>query len=267
MKKLSLFLLVSVFAFCGCSDDDDAKTYVLSLPNYETHTLDLGDTKNPVDQWSTSYEYEGQTYITNYFQTQLTDNNKIFEFDCVSSDAYGFGSDSFAFTNCTVNDCPNFSLYDYRAITKKGVNNNTYVIVGASGYKVGANSDKEVAIRFKDSENKNKTEDYHIKGLYVTNCVYTYNSMKEGSSMFSGLDKFDKNDSFKLTIYNLNKTQKVECYLAEGTNFVTTWKWVDLTSLGETDGLKFELTTTKKNDYGPMTPSYFCLDGITLIED
>ena len=45
MKKLSLFLLVSVFAFCGCSDDDDAKTYVLSLPNYETHTLDLGDTK------------------------------------------------------------------------------------------------------------------------------------------------------------------------------------------------------------------------------
>ena len=28
MKKLSLFLLVSVFAFCGCSDDDDAKTYM-----------------------------------------------------------------------------------------------------------------------------------------------------------------------------------------------------------------------------------------------
>lgn len=43
------------------------------------------------------------------------------------------------------------------------MNNNTYVIVGASGYKVDANSDKEVAIRFKDSENKNKTEDYHIK--------------------------------------------------------------------------------------------------------
>lgn len=115
-----IFILTGIsIRFCGCSDDDDAKTYVLSLPNYETHTLDLGDTKNPVDQWSTSYEYEGQTYITNYFQTLLTDNNKIFEFDCVSSDAYGFGSDSFAFTNCTVNDCPNFSLYDYRAITKK----------------------------------------------------------------------------------------------------------------------------------------------------
>ena len=63
MKKLSLFLLVSVFAFCGCSDDDDAKTYVLSLPNYETHTLDLGDTKNPVDQWSTSMNTKGRPIL------------------------------------------------------------------------------------------------------------------------------------------------------------------------------------------------------------
>ena len=47
MKKLSLFLLVSVFAFCGCSDDDDAKTYVLSLPNYETHTQDFSCHLNP----------------------------------------------------------------------------------------------------------------------------------------------------------------------------------------------------------------------------
>lgn len=271
MKKLSLFLLVSVFAFCGCSNDDDsdnndAVTYVLSLPDYETHTLDLGDTKNPADTWSTSYDYEGQTYVTNYFQTLLTDNSKIFEFDCVSSDAYGFGSDGFAFTNCTANNCPDFANYDYRAVSKIGVNNNTYITAGAAGYKVGSNSNKEVAIRFKDNDNTNTTDEYQVKGLFVTNCVYTYNSMKERSAIFNGLDKFESSDSFKLIIYNLNKTQKVECSLAEGTNLLTTWKWVDLTSLGETEGLKFELTTTKKDQYGPMTPTYFCLDGITLIE-
>ena len=83
MKKLSLFLLVSVFAFCGCSDDDDAKTYVLSLPNYETHTLDLGDTKNPVDQWSTSYEYEGQTYITS--NPQLSSSASFLRLNVLSS--------------------------------------------------------------------------------------------------------------------------------------------------------------------------------------
>lgn len=138
MKKLSLLLLLSVFVFCGCSDDDDTKTYVLSLPNYETHTLDMGDQENPDDSWSVSSDWG----TTNYKYNLLTDASGIFEFDCVSS-TYGFYSDSFAFTNCTEKDCPDFATYDYRAITKKGVINNTYVIVGAAGYKIGKNSDKE----------------------------------------------------------------------------------------------------------------------------
>ena len=75
--------------------------------------------------------------------------------------------------------------------------------------------------------------------------------MKEGSSIFSGLDKFEANDSFKLKIHNFDKTKMVECDLAEG----------------ETNGLKFTMISTKVNDWGPMTPTYFCLDGITLIED
>lgn len=269
-EEIILLLTISTFIFCGCSDDDKdngPKTYVLNLPSYETHTLDLGDVENPIDTWSSSYEDQGTTYTTNYFQTLLTDNSKIFEFDCISSDSYGFGSDGFAFTNCTINDCPDFSVYDYRAIPKKGVSSNTYVVVGAAGYKVGSNSDKEVSIRFKDNENPNKTEDYQVKGLYVTNCVYAYKSMKEGSSIFSGLDKFEANDSFKLKIHNFDKTKMVECDLAEGTNILTTWKWVDLTALGETNGLKFTMISTKVNDWGPMTPTYFCLDGITLIED
>ena len=72
MKKLFLLLTISTFIFCGCSDDDKdngPKTYVLNLPSYETHTLDLGDVENPVDTWSSSYEDQGTTYTTNYFQT------------------------------------------------------------------------------------------------------------------------------------------------------------------------------------------------------
>ena len=259
MKKLSLLLLLSVFVFCGCSDDDDTKTYVLSLPNYETHTLDMGDQENPDDSWSVSSDWG----TTNYKYNLLTDASGIFEFDCVSS-TYGFYSDSFAYTNCTEKDCPDFATYDYRAITKKGVINNTYVIVGAAGYKIGKNSDKEAAIRFRDHDNSNKLESYRVKGLYLTNCVYAYNSMKEGSSIFEGKDKFGNTDSFKIIIYNMDKTQSVECTLGEGTQFVTTWKWVDLTSLGETEGLKFNIKTTKEDQWGAMTPTYFCLDGITI---
>lgn len=256
MKKLSLFLLVSLFAFYGCSDDDEvkdeAKTYVLNLPTYEAETLYLGDTENPAESW--------ELWNTPYYLTYLLDKTNIFEFDCVSS-PYGFGMDAFGFTNCTSGN--------YSAITQKGVNNKTYVIVGASGYKIGANNDKEVAIRFKDNNNSSKLKAYQVKGLFVTNSIYAYNSMKEGSDYFHEReeeDKFDSNDSFKVIIYNIDKTKKVEYYLAQGTNLVNEWKWVDLSSLGETEGLKFELSTTKNNDSGPMTPFYFCLDGITLIE-
>ena len=60
MKKLSLFLLVSIFAFCGCSDDndetkggDEKKEIVVNFENLLTkaETLYLGDTENPAESW------------------------------------------------------------------------------------------------------------------------------------------------------------------------------------------------------------------------
>lgn len=270
MKKLSLFLLLSLFAFYGCGDDDftdtkdgidnegsqeggdenDGKTYVLDLATYDAETLYLGDIENPDETWEDSYKNK-------YIKNVLTDKNNIFEFDCISvayapSTTFDFSSDSFAFTNNTKGN--------YSAVTKKGVNNDTYVVAGASGYT-------EVAIRFKEKNNTNKDETtYSVKGLYITNSLFAYGSMKDGDGYYGELEKFGPEDSLKLTIYNLDKTKKVDAYLAEGTNILTSWEWVDLTPLGETDGLKFELTTTKQNEYGPLTPSYFCLDGITLIE-
>lgn len=258
-KKNLLVLLTTICTFYGCSNEDDtSRTYILNLPNYNTHTLDLGDTANPAESWADDW---GNAYSL----TLLTDNSKIFEFDCIST-SWGFSSDSFAFTNCTVETCENFSAQDYRAVPKRGITNNTYVIVGSSGYKIGTNRDKEPSIRFKDDENFAKSKDYQVKGIFVTNSAIAYESMKVGSSFFSNTDKFGAQDSFKLTIYNMDKTKSVDFYLAEGSNIITDWKWVDLTSLGRTKGLKFKLETTKKNESGAMTPTYFCLDGITLIE-
>lgn len=270
MKKLSLFLLMSLFAFYGCGDDDftdtkdgidnegsqeggdendDEKTYVLDLPTYDAGTLYLGDLEHPDETWEDSYKNK-------YIKNLLIDKNNIFEFECISvayapSTTFDFSSDSFAFTNNTEGN--------YSAVTKKEVNNDTYVIVGASGYT-------EVAIRFKNKNNTNKDVTYSVKGLYITNSLFAYGSMKDGDGYYGELEKFGPEDSLKLTIHNLDKTKKVDAYLAEGTNILTSWEWVDLTPLGETNGLKFELTTTKQNEYGPLTPSYFCLDGITLIE-
>lgn len=248
MKKISLlFLLAVVFAFAGCSDDDKEKTYVLNLPTYPAETLYTGDLENPVKTWEVKY---GETFITHYIQTLLTDNSKRFSFDCISTKEYGFGSDAFAFTNATSGN--------YSAITKKGVTNNTYVVVGASGYE-------DVAIHFNNDDitSSKSYGNYTVKGLYVTNSQYAYNSMKNGDQ-FMG-DPFKEDDWYKITIYNMDKSKKVEANLAQGTNLLTEWKWIDLTSLGETNGLKFELTGSRKNEHGITIPAYFCLDGITVV--
>lgn len=247
MKKISLlFLLAVVFAFAGCSDDDKEKTYVLNLPTYEAETLYMGDLDNPVKTWD--------LYGTTYYQTLLLDNSKFFEFDCIASKAWGLSSDAFAFTNATSGN--------YSAITKKGVTNNTYVVVGASGYE-------DVAIHFNNDDitSSKSYGNYTVKGLYVTNSQYAYNSMKNGEGFYGEDEIFGANDKFTLTIYNKDKSRKVEVALAEGTDILAEWKWVDLSSLGETEGLKFSLSSTKTNEGGMMTPAYFCLDGITVVEN
>ncbi|MCD7899279.1 MAG: DUF4465 domain-containing protein [Bacteroides sp.] len=249
MKKISLWvLLLAVLAFTGCSDNDDDEqnngkknSYVLKLPTYSLETEYIGDTENPVKTWE---EGSGE-YAFPCYQTLLTDESKFFNFDCVST-SYGIYS-GFEFTNLTSGD--------KSSITKKGVSNNTYV----TAY-YNTSDDYGVAIKFKQG-------DYNVKGLYVTNSLAAYTSISEGDN-FSR--EFQNGDWYKVTIYNMDKTENVEFYLADyqnnKTEIVTEWKWVDLTSLGETNGLRFELSSTDNNEYGMRTPAYFCIDGITIEE-
>jgi hypothetical protein len=251
----ALLALTLTLALGACSNDDDGlpktgeKEYVLQLPIYQTtDTLDVGDVTQPVDSW--------EAYGNTYYWTYLHDKTGRFEFDCTSS-GWGFGMDAFGFTNATSGN--------YSAVTKKGVSSATYIVAGISGYGAGPNSDREVSIRFKDGS-AGQSKGYSVKGLYVTNSVYAYESMTVGSPFFNNEDVFGDSDELVLAIYNFDKTKYVEYDLAKGKQIVNTWEWVDLSSLGETTGLKFAFTKTKENSDGPMTPTYFCLDGITLVE-
>lgn len=253
MKKFFLLplFLFSVLLFTGCSDDDDPVikvediVYELDLPTLSAETEDQGDKDNPVNTWEDEWGFP-------YTQTTLTDKTKIFSFDCVVG-SWGFYG-GFEFANLTSGN--------YSAITKKGVKGNTYVVAGT-----GINNDHSTFIKFSDGENSNDIKKYTVEGLYITNSFYAYNSMLNGDGYAK---KFESGDWYKLTIYNVDKSKKVEAYLADFRNgkseIVSEWEWVDLTSLGETSGLQFELTSTDNGDYGMNTPAYFCLDGIKLVE-
>lgn len=244
MKKKTLFALLLTIALVhtGCSSDDDQTVYTVELPSYSAGTVFTGDTEDVVKSWTE----EGVAYT----QTALLDQSARFEFDCISA-SWGMAG-GFAFANLTTGD--------QSAVTGKGVKNQTYL---SSYYNEYMGFD--VAINFK---NEGKSSKYQVKGLYLTNSRVAYSTISEGDNF--GAKKFEQGDWYKVTIYNHNKTASVEAFLAdfrEGkSEIVNNWKWVDLTPLGETTGLKFELSSSDSNEYGMLTPCYFCIDGITITE-
>ena len=119
-----------------------------------------------------------------------------------------------------------------------------------------------------------------LTGLYVTNTTYAALSMKNGDAFAKKFGGTNGNDSdwFKLTInayQNGNlKTEKVEFYLADfrfndnsQDYVVKDWTFVNLTSLGSLDSLKFTLTSSDTNQFGLKTPAFFCVDNIITNAD
>ena len=108
------------------------------------------------------------------------------------------------------------------------------------------------------------TEAAVVPGMFVCNNVYAYNSMAYGDD-WAG-EPFAEGDWFMLTINGaLNGVPvntKVDFYLAYGTEILTEWAYVDLSTLGEVDELTFSMSGSRTGEYGLNTPSYFCIDNL-----
>jgi hypothetical protein len=104
--------------------------------------------------------------------------------------------------------------------------------------------------------------------------------MKNGDNIakkFGGATGNDP-DFFVLTIRKywngVRSTDSVNCYLADFRSannvddyILDTWKWVDLTSLGNLDSLEFELRSSDNGQFGINTPTFFCVDDIITNSD
>lgn len=113
-----------------------------------------------------------------------------------------------------------------------------------------------------------------LSGMAITNTQKVVDAIVKGDGMSveeagTGLP-FHQDDYFKLTITGLlgdSVSGSLDFYLADFRTkgewqYAENWQWVELSTLGEIDGLQFALETTKQNSWGTTTPAYFCIDNI-----
>ena len=120
----------------------------------------------------------------------------------------------------------------------------------------------------------NSTEPQTITGFYITNTVFTLDAILHGDYANG---PFAQGDYMTVTATGYNGSQKtgeVIFYLAdyrsenENEHFaLNNWKWFDLSTLGAVTRVEFELFTTKSDNFGFTTPTYFCIDNFGGVND
>lgn len=250
MKKLyslALMALAMGFAFVSCdkNDDEDVKSYTLSMKLSKADSVYLGTDK--------TNQYGDPQYP--YYRQDITINPFVLTHSFAS---WGMG-EGFTYTSCTNDTLAGSS--NLSAITKKGLKTNAYFTAYTGGSIYGSLA---AEISFKDGKA------YNAKECYVTNCVSAYLAIKDHNpGPMGSVKEWTANDKFTLTITGYNdavKTASVDFLLADGLNIVNTWQQVDLTTLGKVTRIQFTLSSTDEGPWGINTPLYFCLDRLKVTE-
>lgn len=245
MKNNLLYMFIFFgLIFASCEKEDLAITKVMNLESKLTQ---------PETEWTgdkTGIELPGDWGST--WKNQFSDDNNLFVFDNYFSD---FSWGGFMYTNKS--DIINSNYTNNSAITGKANSGKVYLTANNT-------SENPAVISFKDGTG------YRVSGIYITNSTYAYLSMKNGDQFSK---KFSNGDWFKLDIFGKdisgNNSSTVTVYLADfrngKTELLDNWTWVELSGLGVLKSLHFNLSSSDTSDWGMNTPSYFCVDDITIL--
>ncbi len=195
--------------------------------------------------------------------TTFSSGNAVFP-NFYDSSFGGFWASGWAYSNMKDSITAGFSN-QFSAITAIGSNNSEQYAVGQQGAIINLNSNATGKA---------------VNGFYVTNSAYAAISMRDGDGFakkFGGTSGNDP-DWFKLTIRKWHignlTNDSVEFYLADyrfsdnaQDYIVKNWQWIDLTSLGNTDSLQFNLSSSDAGTFGMNTPAFFCVDDFTTSDN
>jgi len=234
MKKNLLFVALIVFAIFGTT------AQAQTVATFDNLALPVDSFWNGSDL-SGSFN-SGNAVFYNSYNTQ-----------------YGSWS-GFAYSTKKDSVTPGYANM-YSSANGKGYNNSdAYAVAYVNSYSVTA-----LALT---ASAKGKIVD----GFYINNNTYAYQSMLNGDAYAK---KFTSHDSdwFMLRTYgylNGSLTDSVDFYLADfrfadssKAYILKSWKWLDLTSLGNIDSITFALSSSDVGSWGMNTPAYFCMDNFT----
>lgn len=243
-KTITLMILALSFTLLK------AQTSTIAI-DFETFTLSLNSAysnTNSVAFSTSSVSFQYQWHPTfNYWSGGFSYTNK-YDSAAVATSSPG--------------------LYGVKPL--KGYNNsNTYVIAQDKGViKLSAPSTT-------------------VEGFYIANSTYAYKAIKHGDAFArkfgdttgtgSGttIAQGSYPDFFKVTVKGYKngilKTDSVPFYLADyrfSNNaqdyVINNWQWVNTSSLGDIDSLRFYLYTSDNGSFGPNTPLFFGMDNFTF---
>jgi hypothetical protein len=253
MKKLHLlWVFVSVFIFYGCQKDDEKATIVINFEGM----LDDENTEFTTSNGVKVDDEDPYSYYKTIFQDEPLN---ILQFDHYYA-SWGFGG-GFTYVNYSNKVDPGSS--NLSATTGMGKSGSIYLTSNTSSFTPARITNL-------------KSDTYKFAGAWVTNSTYAYLAIKDGNDGWDGLIPFASGDYFTLTAKGYdrsgNSIGKVDFYLADffhsGKSYIVdTWVWMDLTPLASAKYIEFEMSSTDNNNGYMNTPSYFCIDDITLVEN
>lgn len=114
------------------------------------------------------------------------------------------------------------------------------------------------------SETDQTRRTFYPLSVNVTNAAYTLTSIKNGDAYAK---KFDVKDYLHLYVTGYKdgkETKSIKLPLAENGMFLEQWATADLQSLGLVDEIRFKMDSSDKGEWGINTPTYFCIDNLTI---
>lgn len=160
--------------------------------------------------------------------------------------------------------------HQFTSVTGRGDASERYLMAFWSAYDdAQATSFQGRSCRFSRTDGAEFTP----QAISVTNATYSYYMMLHGDSF--GNAPFAKGDWFRLVAHGVKKDgteSEVGFDLArcEGEDksewIVDDWKVFDLSALGNVIGIYFTMESSRSNEYGMLTPSYFAVGALTVKE-